>query len=57
MRYTPTTVKATNHPGHLMYLNRGRDHAGSDYGDPAKANEKWLGSDPEERLLVDASRR
>ncbi|MEE2622706.1 MAG: hypothetical protein VYA46_00675 [Verrucomicrobiota bacterium] len=40
-----------------MYLDRGRDHAGSDYDDPAKASEKWLGSDPEERLLVDASRR
>ena len=57
MRYMPTTVKATNHPGHKMYLDRGRDRAGSDYGDPAKVKEKWLGSHFEERLLVDASRR
>ncbi len=57
MRYMPTTIKATDHLGHQMYLARGRDHAGNDYGDPAKVNQKWITEHPEQQSLVDASRR
>jgi len=56
MRYMPTTVKSTDDQGHQMYLARGRDHAGNDYGDPAKVNEKWLAEHPDGKILADASR-
>jgi hypothetical protein len=39
MRYVPTTVKLNPEARvwHQLYLARGRDHAGNDYGNPAKA--------------------
>ena len=52
MRYMPTTVKAKNHQGHQMYLARGRDHAGNEYGDPTKVNEAHLADNQEQQLLA-----
>ena len=54
MRYMPTTVKATRHLGHQVYLARGKDRAGNDYGDPTKVNEMWLADKPEVQLLARA---
>ncbi len=50
MRYMPTTVKAKDYKGHQMYLARGKDHAGNDYGDPTKVNEQWLVENPEHMM-------
>jgi len=50
MRYVPTTVKALN--GHRMYLARGRDHAGNDYGDPTKVNERRLENNPQKQMMA-----
>jgi phytanoyl-CoA dioxygenase PhyH len=46
MRYIPTTVKVQSHMlderGHQVYLARGRDRAGNQYGDSSKPNHAWL---------------
>ena len=51
----PTTVKGTDHLGHQIYLARGQDRAGNEYGDPSKVNEAWLQMHPEQRILVEAT--
>lgn len=55
MRYMPTTVRATDYLGHEVYLARGKDRAGNDYGDPTKVNEHWLRNHPGQRILVEAT--
>ena len=50
MRYVPTTVTALN--GHRMILARGRDHAGNEYGDPTRVNERRLANNPQKQLMV-----
>lgn len=56
MRYFPTTSKF-HHDRHggesfQIYLARGKDRAGNEYGDPSRPNEKWLAQHPEQRVLV-----
>jgi ectoine hydroxylase-related dioxygenase (phytanoyl-CoA dioxygenase family) len=47
MRYVPASSRWTPDPGRAdsgfrLYLARGRDRAGNDYGDPTQVNETWL---------------
>jgi len=47
MRFMPTTVKhqprvGAAQDGFQVYLARGRDHAGNEYGDPTRPNHAWL---------------
>jgi hypothetical protein len=53
MRYIPATTRfkpefRRNVPGFQIYLARGRDRAGNDYGDPTKVNEAWVNANPDE---------
>ena len=54
MRYMPTTIRATDHMGHQMYLARGKDRAGNEYGDPTQVNQRWLKDKPEQQLMARA---
>ena len=56
MRYMPTTVKAKSYKGHCMYLARGKDRAGNEYGDPDKVNEEFLAANPGQRRLASIAR-
>lgn len=59
MRYIPTTTRFRPEfrkavPGFQIYLARGRDHAGNEYGDPTKINEAWLKARPDEQARIKA---
>jgi ectoine hydroxylase-related dioxygenase (phytanoyl-CoA dioxygenase family) len=56
MRYMPTTVKSKSYKGHCMYLARGKDRAGNEYGDPDKVNEEFLAANPGQRPLAQIAR-
>jgi len=48
MRYMPTTVKHfAGQTGHQVYLARGRDRAGNEYGDPTRPNQAWIDKHPD----------
>ncbi len=59
MRYVPATSKfrptvREEVPAFQIYLARGQDRAGNQYGDPTKINEAWVNANPAERLKVKA---
>ncbi len=49
MRYMPSTVKFINEANgpFQIYLARGKDRAGNQYGDPGKRNDQWIAAHPE----------
>jgi ectoine hydroxylase-related dioxygenase (phytanoyl-CoA dioxygenase family) len=51
MRYVPTTVKLNTEaaPWHQLYLARGRDHAGNQYGNPTRKYAELLERRPWQR--------
>jgi ectoine hydroxylase-related dioxygenase (phytanoyl-CoA dioxygenase family) len=52
MRYVPATSRFGRDyasGAFQIYLARGQDRAGNTYGDPTKANERWLHADREAR--------
>ena len=54
MRYMPTTVKSAPFGGQQVYLARGVDRAGNDYGDPTQVNEEWIAGNPELQRIARA---
>ncbi len=54
MRYMPTTVKSAAFGGQQVYLGRGADRVGNDYGDPTRVNEAWLAEHPELQRIARA---
>jgi hypothetical protein len=55
MRYVPTTSRfdpESRRPGFQIYLARGRDRAGNEYGDPTKVNRDWVNANPDERRKI-----